>query len=86
MGGECGGSGLHGAGCPYYRKPMFDAALSLLMLCSIALVGGAVFLLRRGERLRPLLMLVLAAVMVANLVIWTMPTRQGRTLVETTRQ
>ncbi|MFM2372351.1 MAG: hypothetical protein RIS85_2073, partial [Pseudomonadota bacterium] len=46
---------------------MLDAALSLMMLAAIALVGGAVFLLRRGERKRPVLMLTLAGVMVMNL-------------------
>lgn len=61
---------------------MLDAALSLMMLAAIALVGGAAFLfLRRGERQRPLLMLVLAGVMVVNLIIWTAPTTGGATLV-----
>jgi carbon starvation protein CstA len=61
---------------------MLDAALSLMMLAAIALVAGALFLFRRGERQRPVLMLVLAAIMVVNLVIWTAPTQQGTTLVE----
>ncbi|MEO0031951.1 MAG: hypothetical protein RIS94_1709 [Pseudomonadota bacterium] len=61
---------------------MLDAALSLMMLAAIALVGGAAFLFRRGERQRPLLMLVLAGVMVVNLVIWTTPTTGGATLVQ----
>lgn len=61
---------------------MLDVALSLMMLATIALVGGAVFLLRRGERQRPLLMLVLASVMVINLVVWTMPTKGGASLAE----
>jgi len=59
---------------------MLDAALSLMMLAAIALVGGAVFLLRRGERKRPVLMLTLAGIMVVNLVIWTLPDRTGATL------
>ncbi|NML93924.1 hypothetical protein [Novosphingobium olei] len=61
---------------------MLDTALSLLMLASIALLVGAAFLWRRGERQRPVLMLVLAAIMLGNLVIWTLPTRQGGTLVQ----
>ena len=61
---------------------MLDAALSLMMLAAIALVAGALFLFRRGERQRPVLMLVLAAIMGVNLVIWTAPTQQGTTLVE----
>lgn len=59
---------------------MLDAALSLMMLALIALVGGAFFLFRRGERKRPVLMLVMAAVMLINLVIWTLPTPGGQTL------
>lgn len=61
---------------------MLDTALSLLMLASIALLVGAAFLWRRGERQRPVLMLVLAAIMLGNLVIWTLPTQQGGTLVQ----
>ncbi|MCW1382479.1 hypothetical protein OLX02_06560 [Novosphingobium sp. KCTC 2891] len=60
---------------------MLDTALSLLMLVSLALIGGAMILWRKGERKRPALMLVLAAVMALNLVIWTLPTTQGGTLV-----
>lgn len=60
---------------------MLDAALSLLMLAAIALVGGAVFLFRRGERQRPVLMLTLAGVMIMNMVIWTLPDKTGDTLV-----
>lgn len=59
---------------------MLDAALSLLMLAAIALVGGAAFLFRRGERKRPVLMLTLAGIMVLNLIIWTLPDRSGATL------
>jgi hypothetical protein len=59
---------------------MLDAALSLMMLAAIALVGGAVFLFRRGERKRPVLMLTLAGIMVVNLIIWTLPDRSGTTL------
>ena len=59
---------------------MLDAALSLMMLVAIALVGGGVFLLRRGERKRPVLMLTLAAIMVVNLIIWTLPDSSGTTL------
>jgi hypothetical protein len=52
--------------------------LSLLMLATIALTAGAVFLWRRtGERGRPLLMLVLAGVMLVNVAIWTLPDAAG---------
>lgn len=61
---------------------MLDTALSLLMLAAIALVAGAAFLLRRGERKRPVLMLTLAGVMVMNLIIWTLPDKSGSTLAK----
>lgn len=56
---------------------MLDTALSLMMLMGIALLGGAVFLWRRGERKRPLLMVILAAVMALNVAIWTLPDGSG---------
>lgn len=56
---------------------MLNTALSLMMLASIALLGGAVFLWRKGERQRPLLMVVLAAVMAVNVGIWTLPDSSG---------
>lgn len=59
---------------------MLDVALSLLMLAAIALVAGALFLFRRGERQRPVLMLTLAGIMVINLIIWTLPDKAGTTL------
>lgn len=68
------------AGAAFKESCMLDAALSLMMLAAIALVGGAVFLLRRGERMRPVLMLTLAGIMVLNLIIWTLPDSTGTTL------
>lgn len=59
---------------------MTDAALSLGMLAALALMAGAVFLWRRGERQRPALMAILAAVMITNVVIWSLPTTGGQTL------
>lgn len=56
---------------------MLDTALSLMMLAAVALLAGAVFLWRKGERQRPLLMLVLAAVMAVNVGIWTLPDSSG---------
>lgn len=57
-----------------------DFALSLLVLCAIALVIGAVLMLRKGRRRQAVLMLVLAAVMAMNVAIWIWPTPGGRTL------
>lgn len=59
---------------------MTDAALSLAMLTALALLAGAVFLWRKGERQRPALMAILAAVMFTNVVIWSLPTTSGQTL------
>jgi len=59
-----------------------DLVLSILVLAAIALVLGAVFLWRRGERKRPMLMLVLAAVMAVNVAIWTLPTKGGEAPVD----
>lgn len=59
---------------------MLDTALSLMMLVAIALVAGAIFLFRRGERKRPGLMVLLAMVMAVNIVIWTLPDSGGNTL------
>ena len=65
---------------------MTDAALSLAMLTALALVAGAVFLWRKGERQRPWLMVILAAVMISNVVIWSLPTKTGATLSAATTQ
>lgn len=48
-------------------------AMSLAMVAVIALVWGGLFLIRRGgpERQRGVLMLVAAAVTLANVLIWT---------------
>ncbi|EJL35250.1 hypothetical protein [Novosphingobium sp. AP12] len=60
-----------------------NIALSLLVLTAIALVLGAVVLFRRGGyRKQAVLMLVLAAVMVMNIFIWTVPTPGSRSLSE----
>ncbi|CDO34768.1 MULTISPECIES: hypothetical protein [Novosphingobium] len=59
-----------------------DIAISLLVLTAIALVLGAVALFRRGGfRKQAMLMLVLAIVMAANVVIWTLPNSEGQSLV-----
>ncbi|WP_373489567.1 hypothetical protein [Blastomonas sp.] len=60
---------------------MTNLILSVAMLTSLALVIGAMVLLRRGQRKQPALMLVLAAVMVANVVIWSIPTNDGQSLL-----
>jgi uncharacterized membrane protein len=58
-----------------------NIALSLVVLTAIALVLGALVLLRRGgQRKQALLMLVLAAVMIGNVVIATLPMTDGQSL------
>lgn len=55
-----------------------NAVLSILMLAAIALVAGAVALWRKpGFRKQAMLMLVLAAVMIVNVAIWTLPNASG---------
>lgn len=55
-----------------------NLVLSILMLAAIALVLGAFVLWRRTGRVRqPLLMLLLAAIAVANIALWTVPDRSG---------
>lgn len=64
-----------------------DIALSLLVLTVIALVLGAFALMRRGGyRKQAALMLVLAGVMIANIAIWTLPDREGRSLSSETKK
>jgi hypothetical protein len=49
------------------------AALSLAMIAAFALTGGGAWLLiKRNERKQGLLMLVAAAVLFANVLIWTL--------------
>lgn len=60
---------------------MTSFVLSLAVLTAFALIAGAIVLLRRGQRKQPVLMLILAAVMIGNVVIWSIPTPGGDTLV-----
>lgn len=65
---------------------MLSAALSLMVLAVIALVGGAAWLWRRGgARKQVALMLVLAAVLALNVAIWAVPDERGQSLAETAR-
>ena len=53
-----------------------DLALSLLMFAGVALSAGGVWLfVKSGDRKRGALMLAAAAVMFANAVIWSLPTK-----------
>lgn len=57
---------------------MQETALSLAVLMVIALPLGAFILWRKdGSRKQIALMLVLAAVLAANVAIWVVPTKDG---------
>src|SRR3546814_12668237 len=68
-----------------------DVCSSDLMIASLALVGGGLYLgLARKDWKRAGLMLLVAAVLIANVVIWTMPSRSeerrvGKECVSTCR-
>lgn len=61
---------------------MFDLVLSLVMLAAAFTLGGAIVLLRKGDRKRGVLMLVLAVVMLSNVAIWLVPEEGGGTPAE----
>lgn len=62
-------------------RELTDIVLSLVMLAAFALVAGAFALWRRtGEKEKPALMVVLAIIAVGNVLIWTLPDAEGRSL------
>ncbi len=68
------------------REPPFamtDIVLSIVMLAALALLAGAVVLWRRtGEVKNPALMVLLAAIAVVNVMIWTLPQPGGQAPIE----
>tara|TARA_R110000850_G_scaffold4827_10_gene21141 strand:- start:12 stop:215 length:204 start_codon:yes stop_codon:yes gene_type:complete len=57
---------------------MMNLILSVLMLAGAALFAGGVYMLRKGtNRRQGWLMLVAAAVMFANVGIWSIPTPES---------
>lgn len=55
-----------------------NLVLSVVMLAAGALIVGAFILWRRGvPPKQPLLMLLLAAIAIANVLIWTVPDASG---------
>jgi hypothetical protein len=57
---------------------MQDTALSLATLMIIALpIGAWVLWKRTGQRKQAVLMLILAAILAANVAIWVMPLQDG---------
>lgn len=61
---------------------MFDTIISIVVLAAVALVAGAVVLLRRGEKKKAGLMAILAIVMILNAAIWLIPDADGDNLAE----
>ncbi|WP_379922154.1 hypothetical protein [Erythrobacter sp. R86502] len=62
---------------------MTDIVLSIVMLAALALVAGAFVLWRRtGEAKNPALMVLLAVIAIANVLIWTVPTKTGDVPIE----
>ncbi len=62
---------------------MMDTVLSILVLAAIALLIGAFVLWRKGGAQKQIsLMIVLAIVMIANVLIWTIPNEDGVTPIE----
>jgi hypothetical protein len=62
---------------------MPDFVLSLVMLTALALMAGAFVLWRRsGAVKQPALMVLLAVIAVINVLIWTIPTSDGRAPLE----
>ena len=60
-----------------------DAILSVLVLTAFALTAAAIWQWRRSGATRQVwLMLVLAAVMIGNVLIWTIPDASGEALVD----
>jgi drug/metabolite transporter superfamily protein YnfA len=66
---------------------MLDAVLSLLVLAAIALIIGAFMMWRRTGNLKnALLMVLLAAVALVNVAIWTLPDASGDAPLEKLEQ
>jgi drug/metabolite transporter superfamily protein YnfA len=66
---------------------MTDIVLSIVMLAALALVAGAYALWRRtGDAKNPALMVVLAVIAVINVLIWTVPSTDGKAPVEQVKE
>jgi hypothetical protein len=58
---------------------MLSTVLSVLVLATFALIGGALWLWPKpGMRRQAMLMLVLAGIAIVNVAIWTLPDGKGR--------
>ncbi len=64
-----------------------NVVLSIVVLAAFGLLGGAFFLWRKGGPLKQvLLMVLLAAIAIANVAIWTVPDDQGTAPIDKLEQ
>ncbi|MDC8755146.1 hypothetical protein OIK40_10900 [Erythrobacter sp. sf7] len=62
---------------------MTDIVLSIVMLAALALLAGAFALWRRtGQLKQPALMVLLAVIAVLNVLIWTVPSKDGEAPID----
>jgi hypothetical protein len=60
-----------------------NIVLSILVIAAVALVAGAVLLWRKGgSRTQAVLMVIVAAILIANVLIWTLPYGNGEAPVD----
>lgn len=66
---------------------MTDIVLAIVMLAAFALVAGAFVLWRRTAEVKnPALMVLLAAIAVINVLIWTVPAPNGKAPIEQVKE
>ena len=66
-------------------RDAMDTVLSVVALSALALVAGAIYLWRRGQRQKAGLMLVAAVVMIVNVLILTVPDSTGSAPIDRVR-
>lgn len=55
-----------------------DTVLSILVLAAVALIAASIWQWRRGGATKQVwLMILLAVIMIANVLIWTIPNKDG---------
>jgi predicted MFS family arabinose efflux permease len=59
-----------------------EIVLSILGIAGVLLFVGAVSVGRRGDKRKALLMVIAGCVLIANVVIWIIPTKEQGSLLE----
>ena len=59
-----------------------EIVLSILGIAGVLLFVGAVSVARRGDKRKALLMVIAGCVLIANVVIWIIPTKEQGSLLE----